>query len=85
MFQLPNVEGIYIIEFYSVDNNGNIEDIKIETVILVNLNVEAYITRGEADVLPYFDVIFSKYKDGGYKLVATNPGQFFYTIEITNE
>jgi len=84
-FQLPNVEGTYIIEFYSVDNNGNIEDIKIKTAILVNLNVEAYISRGEADVLPYFDVIFSKYKDGGYKLVATNPGQFFYTIEITNE
>ena len=32
-----------------------------------------------------FDTIFSKYKDGGFKLVSTNPGQFFYNIEIMNE
>lgn len=81
-------DGIYTIEFYSVDNVGNREDTKSIDVILVSLDVESYITRGQSEIINNFEVIFRKCKqDGveGYKLVATNPGQIFYNIEITND
>ncbi|MFX1279141.1 MAG: carboxypeptidase-like regulatory domain-containing protein [Promethearchaeota archaeon] len=86
-FSLEGLDGPYIIEFYSVDNVGNIEPINILNVQLISLDVSSYISRGQSEAIEYFDVIFRKCKqDGvdGYMLVATNPGEIFYNIEFTN-
>ncbi|MHA2122902.1 MAG: hypothetical protein ACW990_17020, partial [Promethearchaeota archaeon] len=47
--------------------------------------INSYISKGEYNPISYFDVIFTKSKQTGeYKLVATNPGQIFYIIELVN-
>jgi hypothetical protein len=48
------------------------------------IQVDSYLTDSDFDPITYFDVIFSKGKSGGYRIVATNPGQFYYNIEVTN-
>jgi PKD repeat protein len=81
-------DGIYTIEFYSADQVGNIEDLQSINVVLVSIDVESYIIRGQSEIINYFDVIFRKCKqDGteGFMLVATNPGEIFYNIEIIND
>ncbi len=47
-----------------------------------NFNVNSYLDDGDSNPISYFDLIFTKYKSDGYMLVATNPGQIFYNIEI---
>jgi hypothetical protein len=83
-FTLAGLDGVYTIDYYSVDVAGNEESFKSETVILTSLKVESYLTDSEFNPVTYFDVIFSKDRSGGYKLVATNPGQFYYNINISN-
>jgi hypothetical protein len=78
------VDGNFTIEFYSVDNVGNTEEINSLTVTLVNPEISTYLSD-EVDPISSFDIIFTKYKNEGYKLVATNPGQIFYNLEIINE
>jgi hypothetical protein len=78
-------DGIYIIEYYSVDNMGNVEDTKSTIVILVSLKVNSYLANDDSGEISYFDVIFTKDKSGGLQLVATNPGQIFYYIEVIND
>ncbi|MHA1262176.1 MAG: OmpL47-type beta-barrel domain-containing protein [Candidatus Freyarchaeota archaeon] len=83
-FTLPEGSGTIVLEYYSVDVAGNLEPVKSETVTLVSLEVSSYMTDGEGNTLTYFDLVFSKYRSEGYKLVATNPGQMFYNVEIIN-
>ena len=86
-FNLPNIEGSHTIYFYSVDNVGNSEGENQLSVILVRLEIDSYITAEDTGTIENFDVIFRKCKqDGvdGFMLVATNPGQIFYNIEIFN-
>ncbi|MFX0009865.1 MAG: carboxypeptidase-like regulatory domain-containing protein, partial [Candidatus Hermodarchaeota archaeon] len=82
------LDGTYRIYFYSIDMVGNVEGVKYVDVILVSLNIESYISNGvSGDVINEFDVIFRKCKENGiegFKLVATNPGQIFYHININN-
>ena len=72
----------------SIDEIGNEEEEKFVDVRLVSLDIESYISKGiSGEVINDFDVIFRKCKEGGvdgFKLVATNPGQVFYHIDITN-
>lgn len=84
-FVLTGVAGTYTLEWYSVDIVGNVEGISSETVELVKLDVTSYLTDSEFSQILFFDFIvhFDK-KSDLYKLVATNPGQFYYNIEITN-
>jgi len=81
-------DGIYRIHFQSIDEVGNEEDVKFIDVTLVSITVESYISNGvAADVINDFDVIFRKCKEdgvNGFMLIATNPGQVFYHIDITN-
>lgn len=78
----------YRIYFKSIDEVGNEEETNFIDIILVSLDVDSYITEDESGgTINDFDVIFRKSKvDGveGFMLVATNPGQIFYNIEITN-
>lgn len=86
-FSLEGLDGIYIIEFFSIDNFGNIEPINKLRAQLTSLEINSYITKGHSEIIENFDVIFRKCKqDGieGFKLVATNPGEIFYNIEILN-
>jgi len=83
-FNLTGQDGTYIIDYYSVDLAGNDETPRSVTVILVSFKVNSYMTDSDFNPLSYFDVVFAKDKSGGYKLVATNPGQFYYSIEIVN-
>lgn len=77
--------GNYIIEYYSEDVAGHNEAPQSLTVVLVSFEVTSYLAKGETPIT-YFDVIFTKDKQsGGYKLVATNPGQIFYIIEYRND
>lgn len=78
------IDGTYIIEYYSVDIAGNEETVKSATAILVSFKVNSYLTDSDFNPITYFDVVFAKDKSGGYKLVATNPGQFYYLIEVIN-
>jgi hypothetical protein len=82
-FTLVGQDGTYTIEYYSVDATGKDEMPKSVTVILVSLEVNSYVSDGDNNPISYFDVVFSK-KNTGYQLVATNPGQIFYNIEIIN-
>lgn len=86
-FSIIGLDGVYTISFYSIDIFGNAETPQFVTVLLVNLEVNSYLTDGESNLLTYFDVVFRKYKSEifNYKLVATNPGQIFYNIEVKNE
>ena len=82
------VDGLYSIDFYSKDMVDNFETIKSINVILVSVNVESYISRGQSEIINAFDVKFRKCKqDGidGFMLVATNPGEIFYNIEVIND
>jgi len=85
-FSITGLDGVYIISFYSIDIVGNAETPQFVTVVLVNLEVNSYLTD-ETNLITSFDVVFTKYKSDifNYKLVATNPGQIFYSIEVTNE
>jgi ABC-type transport system substrate-binding protein len=83
-FRLSGSDGAYAVDYYSNDSAGNMEPVRTMTVNLVSLKVNSYITRGDSDQITYFDVVFSKEKSGCYKLVATNPGEFFYNFEVIN-
>ena len=83
-FNLTGPDGTYVIEYYSVDVAGNGETIRSVTVILVSFEVNSYMTDSDFNPITYFDVVFAKDGSSGYKLVATNPGQFYYNIEIVN-
>ncbi|MFB0562508.1 MAG: NosD domain-containing protein [Candidatus Lokiarchaeia archaeon] len=83
-FKLVGPDGTYIIEYYSDDVAGNNETLKSATVILVSLEVNSYLTDSDFNSINFFDIVFSKDKSGGYKLVATNPGQIYYNIELIN-
>jgi hypothetical protein len=88
MFNLPDIEGIYTIYFYSVDNVENIEEENSLTVNLVSLEVKTKITEDSTKELNYFDVIFRKSKEDGIEglmLIATNPGEMFYHVEVIND
>ncbi|MHA2051734.1 MAG: OmpL47-type beta-barrel domain-containing protein [Promethearchaeota archaeon] len=77
--------GLYTIEYYSLDIAGNEELVNSITVHVSDLGINSYISKGEYNPISYFDVIFTKSKQTGeYKLVATNPGQIFYIIELVN-
>ncbi len=84
-FSLKGVDGVYTIEFFSIDHAGNEElPYLTQTVTLVSLSANSYLTDSSFNPISFFDFILTKSKEGGYKLVATNPGQFYYNIEITN-
>ena len=77
--------GLYTIEYYSVDAAGNEESVNSITVNLANFEVNSYLSKGEDDPITFFDIIFTRSKQTGeYKLVATNPGQIFHITEVTN-
>ncbi|MGY5859844.1 MAG: carboxypeptidase regulatory-like domain-containing protein, partial [Candidatus Thorarchaeota archaeon] len=84
-FTLNYPDGTYTLTYYSTDVAGNVEESKSMTVTLVSLDVISYMNMCKTDPISSFDVVMRKdHASGGYKLVATNPGQFFYCIEITN-
>jgi len=84
-FLLDDSIDVYTIEYYSVDSAGNEEDISAITINLVFIETQSYLSCGESNPITFFDVIFSKDKQsGGYRLVATNPGQIFYHIDFIN-
>jgi len=84
-FNLAGPNGNYIIEYYSIDKLGNVEDIQQNTDLkLVNLEISSYLGDGDNNPISYFDLIIKDRKSDGYEIVATNPGQIFYYIEITN-
>ncbi|MFW9964723.1 MAG: OmpL47-type beta-barrel domain-containing protein [Candidatus Sifarchaeia archaeon] len=83
-FTLGNTPGTYIIEYYAIDIAGNIEAVKNLSVTLSSFDSSSYVTNSEFVETSYFDVIFAKRKEGGFRLVATNPGQFYYNIEVEN-
>ncbi|MFW9810522.1 MAG: OmpL47-type beta-barrel domain-containing protein [Candidatus Thorarchaeota archaeon] len=86
VFTLDGPDGPYTLSYYSKDVAGNVEDSRSKTVILVSLDVSSYITDSEFNPISSFDAVLTKDRtSGGYKLVATNPGQFYYNIEITND
>ena len=84
-FSLGGSDGTHIISYYSVDAAGNEETAKSATVILVSLKLNSYMTDGDFNPVTCFDVVFAKDKSEGYRLVATNPGQFYYNIEVRND
>jgi hypothetical protein len=82
---IDRIDGAYTISYYSVDNAGNIEPTHLFSVELVSFSVTSYITDSDFNSINYFDVVLTKdQKTSGYKLVATNPGQFYYHIEVLN-
>jgi PKD repeat protein len=84
-FTIDGVDGSYQISYYSVDAAGNTETPQISWVELVSFSVTSYVTDSDFNPIAYFDVVLTKsQKEEGYKLVATNPGQFYYHIEIVN-
>ena len=84
-FKLEASDGLYIIDYYSVDFEAHAGIQESLTVILVSLDVSSYLTNDKLDLVTFFDVIFAKDKSGGYRLVTTNPGQIFYNIEVIND
>jgi len=52
---------------------------------ILSLKVNSYLTDSDFTPITYFDPVFVKDKSGGHKLVATNPGQFYHNIEVTND
>ncbi|NVM36012.1 MAG: tandem-95 repeat protein [Candidatus Lokiarchaeota archaeon] len=85
VFNINGPDGVYTIEYYSVDAVGNEETVKSTVVNMVSLKVNSYLSAGDSIPICYFDLVFTKDKLGGYRLVATNPGQIFYHIEILND
>ena len=84
-FSLDDSVDCYIIEYYCEDFAGNEEEFNSISVCLASLDFISYISRGESNPIGYFDVIFTFCKQTDeYKLVATNPGQLFYILEIVN-
>ena len=84
-FTLDGPDDEYTVSYYSVDLAGNDEDPKQTTVYLTSLHVDSCITDGDGNLIQSFDTVFTKDKSsGGYKLVATNPGQMFYHLYMTN-
>ncbi|WXG46975.1 MAG: ABC transporter substrate-binding protein [Candidatus Atabeyarchaeum deiterrae] len=83
-FHLVGSDGTYTISYYSTDVAGNNETAKSTTLTLTSINVDSYISKGDSNRISYFDVVFSKDKSSGYRLVSTNPGEFFYNFEVTN-
>ncbi len=73
-----------------VENNiiyGEVSNLSIFAVmeaIITPFEVISFIGEDQSTTITSFDVIFSKYNPEGYKLVATNPGQFFYQVEFIN-
>ncbi|TFG02924.1 MAG: trypsin-like serine protease [Promethearchaeota archaeon] len=82
-FSILGANGKYIIEFYGLDYQGNAGIQQAREFYLINLELGSYICDEEENRITYFDLII-KNRKSGYKIVATNPGQFFYCIEIKN-
>jgi len=83
-FSLVGSDVFYTIEFYGVEYVGIVEEIKSLTVTLVSLDVDSYLGDGDETPISHFDLVIKDRKSDGYEIVATNPGQIFYYIEITN-
>ncbi|MFX1416383.1 MAG: OmpL47-type beta-barrel domain-containing protein, partial [Promethearchaeota archaeon] len=84
-FTLDGPDGEYTISYYSVDFAGNDEDPKQKTVYLTSLHVDSHTADGDGNLIDFFETVFTKDRhSGGYKLVATNPGQIFYHLCVTN-
>ncbi|MFW9969726.1 MAG: PKD domain-containing protein [Candidatus Odinarchaeota archaeon] len=85
-FTLSGPDGIYLVSFYSADTAGNVETPQEPLEFyLVNLKASSWLTDSDFNPISYFDFIFRKDNQlGGYTLVATNPGQFYYHIEVLN-
>lgn len=84
-FSIDGPDGPYTIYYYSVDVAGNDEDpVNTQDVFLISLDVNSYLTDSDFNPITYFDYIFRKDKPDGFTLVATNPGQFYYHIEVVN-
>lgn len=75
-------DGMYIIDFFSVDNAGNEEIVQSFVVHLRSAFLCSHLGEEDGTTISYFDVIFSKYLNEGYKLIVTNPGQIFYFLEF---
>ncbi len=86
-FTLTGPDGIYYVSFYSADTAGNVETPPEPLEFyLINLKESSWLTDSDFNPITYFDFIFRKdNKLGGYTLVATNPGQFYYHIEVVND
>ncbi|MFW9832184.1 MAG: carboxypeptidase-like regulatory domain-containing protein, partial [Candidatus Thorarchaeota archaeon] len=85
-FEITGPDGTYIIEYYSVDIAGNVEQPTHSLIVeLVSLSVTSYLTDSSFNPITFFNFIVHNEKNTGYyKLIATNPGQFYYNIEINN-
>lgn len=84
-FTIDGDDGEYSISYFSVDEAGNEEIVQFIIVRLTSLEIQTSLEDGDLNSITSFDNIFTKDKDsGGYRLVATNPGQIFYCIEISN-
>lgn len=84
-FNIDGPDGEYTISYYSVDVAGNEEAKQTLVVYLTSIQIQTHLEDGDLNEILSFDNIFTKDKDsGGYILVATNPGQIFYSIEIKN-
>jgi hypothetical protein len=85
-FSIVGPDGPYLIYYYSVDVAGNEEDpMNTQDVFLISLDVDSYLTDSDFNPITHFDFIFRKNKDpAGFTLIATNPGQFYYHIEVVN-
>ena len=85
-FTLVGLDGTYIIDYYSVDVAGNEETPKSATISLISLKINSYLTDSGFNPITSFDIVFREdKKSGGYVLVATNPGQFYFNIEVLND
>ena len=85
-FTLSGADGVYTIIYYSRDTADNLEELKTTVVTLVSLKESSWLTDSDFNPITNFDFIFRKdNKLGGYTLIATNPGQFYYHIEVVND
>jgi len=81
--------GIQIIDYYSIDQAGNMEDIQSLRVTVTNPSINAFISRVvpsppfTPNAIDEFNVYFVKVGDRGYKLV-TWWKWFWYNIELKN-
>jgi parallel beta-helix repeat protein len=82
-------EWVDVTTWVDTENNiiyGEVTHLSLFIIIEPNLITDSYITDGDNNNITYFDLVFTENKQtGDFILVATNPGQFFYNLEILNE